>query len=478
MEKFVFISYCHLDQEKINLTPLKSKLNVWFDDGIIHGSEWRKEVAQKIIDCEVFLFFTSKDYYQSEHCKAEIDYALDNNKKLLQIKLDNSNPPIGLDMYLNRRQAVDYGKDSNIVSKLPDEELLIPCRKKGDRQEHNNQDFGFLTNLSFSSPSLNKNNVKDWGPERSLIPLQESFPYVAFNSRRTEERFITIRAVGDNAWHKHINLISGQEYEVRIAYRNDGNPNLNPSGAGIADGVVLSASVPDIVMPNKPSSIGAKLVCAVANPITIWDSVTLETNDVPLFLYFVPGSSKIYNNGKTNGKTLATNLFEDGIFLGFNRLDGKIPAGDEWSGHVLFRFRALLPFRKTKVSRVAKTANSEYREEAICVSPGDIVSFKTEFSNEGNIPLADVTMRESIKGPLTLVPSTTKLYDSIGNHQSLSDLIDKNGYNFGKFGPGVSGTLEFDLLVDEDALPGEYMTVCIVYDVGGITQTSFIVKVI
>ena len=81
------MSYSHSDVEKV--FPILRKLQlagyrIWYDEGIYGGENWRKILASKIRDekCKDFLLFSSENSTKSKHVRAEINLALDLDKKL------------------------------------------------------------------------------------------------------------------------------------------------------------------------------------------------------------------------------------------------------------------------------------------------------------------------------------------------------------------------------------------------------------
>lgn len=90
-EKYVFISYCHRDKDKV--FPIIEELveagyRVWYDQGIHPGSEWPEIVAQHLNDSYIFMAFVSENYIQSQNCIREIHFAVAKQKELLSVILE------------------------------------------------------------------------------------------------------------------------------------------------------------------------------------------------------------------------------------------------------------------------------------------------------------------------------------------------------------------------------------------------------
>ena len=76
----VFVCYAHADASLVypEITLLHERgVNIWYDEGIEIGQEWRAEIAAALENASTVLFYQSKSSIQSKHCVREIGYALD-----------------------------------------------------------------------------------------------------------------------------------------------------------------------------------------------------------------------------------------------------------------------------------------------------------------------------------------------------------------------------------------------------------------
>ena len=84
-DPYIFISYAHRDSEAVKEILLQMQQDgyrVWFDLGIDPGTEWDQFIARKVIGCDYFIAFISKNYLASSNCKDELNYARDLEKGL------------------------------------------------------------------------------------------------------------------------------------------------------------------------------------------------------------------------------------------------------------------------------------------------------------------------------------------------------------------------------------------------------------
>ena len=106
---FVFVSYSHLDEELVyrEIHWLQDRgVNVWYDSRIRGGSEWSNAIADAIVRCSLFLYFVTPNSVESENCRRELNYALEEGSQILAIHLRETAVPGGIRLNLNNRQAI------------------------------------------------------------------------------------------------------------------------------------------------------------------------------------------------------------------------------------------------------------------------------------------------------------------------------------------------------------------------------------
>lgn len=109
-EPFVFASYAHSEAPTVYalLTGLRNRgTNIWYDEGIQPGSDWRDELAAAIDGCESLVFFVSKASISSRNCLKEVNFALSRNKRVVLVFLEPVALPAGLEMSLGDEQGVE-----------------------------------------------------------------------------------------------------------------------------------------------------------------------------------------------------------------------------------------------------------------------------------------------------------------------------------------------------------------------------------
>ena len=86
---------------------MASGFNVWWDEGISPGAEWRGEVTHALQECSLILYFVTPDSVESGQCRREINFGLDQyHRPVLAVHLLNVELPDSLGLVLSDRQAI------------------------------------------------------------------------------------------------------------------------------------------------------------------------------------------------------------------------------------------------------------------------------------------------------------------------------------------------------------------------------------
>lgn len=175
---------------------------------------------------------------------------------------------------------------------------------------------GYRYNNRPSEPVINAVINGKWGNELSYVKVEST------NDEKKHASSIKLRA--------------GGTYKATIYYINDCRKAIS------AKDVELYIGLPSSVKKKQPVELLAVIASSNTTPEMIYDSVKLKANE-DLKISYVNGSMKIYNGGKANGEKLpAEQAFDIGrrIRLGYNSLNGELPAGRKYAGKVTFKFKA------------------------------------------------------------------------------------------------------------------------------------------
>ena len=115
-EPYVFVCYAHEDRELVypEMTWLREQgINIWYDEGISAGENWRAAIGDSLLGCSKFLFYISTRSLNSDHCNREINLALDEAKDVVPVYLEEVGLTSDLMVGLNRVQALHRNQDES-----------------------------------------------------------------------------------------------------------------------------------------------------------------------------------------------------------------------------------------------------------------------------------------------------------------------------------------------------------------------------
>jgi hypothetical protein len=123
LSSFVFVSYSHQDTKAI--LPIIEAINargynIWYDRGINISSTWTDEIAVAIMNCQVLVVFLSRDSASSNYVRTEVEFALNNHKRIIPVYLDGLEVlPPGLALGLNATQGItDVSAPGRVVEQI------------------------------------------------------------------------------------------------------------------------------------------------------------------------------------------------------------------------------------------------------------------------------------------------------------------------------------------------------------------------
>lgn len=115
---YIFISYAHKDKETVY--PLISELmnrgyRIWLDEGIRLSDEWPEAIAAHLYEAETVIFFVSQDFCLSKNCRREVNFAIDKDKDMFVVFLENVDLSLGLQLQLGTIQSIVYDKEKDLA---------------------------------------------------------------------------------------------------------------------------------------------------------------------------------------------------------------------------------------------------------------------------------------------------------------------------------------------------------------------------
>ncbi len=140
-EKFIFLSYPHKNngQAAVIIEALqKAGYRVWFDEGLELGQRYNQVIAEHIEECEVFMCLLTKEYYESDYCRMEFNFALEDcRKEIIPVFIDDyikvrKTFPAGMRMFLSGVNAFIMNERMDMerfMRKVASTAILEPCRE-------------------------------------------------------------------------------------------------------------------------------------------------------------------------------------------------------------------------------------------------------------------------------------------------------------------------------------------------------------
>lgn len=117
----IFVSYVHTDREIVNRVYRKLQqggFDLWMDRWNLRGGDqWTTEIVEAISECSIFLLFMSANSMASDSVQREVHIAYEEKKKIVILRLDETEIPIELKYQLARIHWIEM-KTSNYMASL------------------------------------------------------------------------------------------------------------------------------------------------------------------------------------------------------------------------------------------------------------------------------------------------------------------------------------------------------------------------
>lgn len=293
--------------------------------------------------------------------------------------------------------------------------------------------------LSFFSASA-------WGPERTTFTMDKPATYPTFNSITDnptigdERDFVRVGEINADVTNlkDEIQVVPGRQYLVYIYFHNNASSTFNDSAhnhSGVAMKTRMSSSFSTVLTPNERGKITSTITADNTNPGSVWDEAFMTTGTEKVFMHYVAGSARIYNDWKTNDTVIPSSLFtEQGVYLGLNGLNGVIPGCEEYHGVVSYVLQA-----EELGGSIDKTVSKDGVNfgESVNLAPGEEATFQLAIANTGDVALTNAVVKDILPAGLTLVPGSVQLRaNDSTTWDPLPDNIFDTGYNLGTIGTG------------------------------------------
>lgn len=328
--------------------------------------------------------------------------------------------------------------------------------------------FGVASAVIISGASLAPVAVMAWGdsaggrPSYTLEEINSGIlgNTITFNSISNgkighEFNFVGARLKTDNSsfWNgNEITVEDGKIYTVRLYVHNN-----SPLGTdAIAENVRANFVLPNTI--SNSQTITGYLRSSNATPDVYWDEVKL-VSDENFTIEYVNGSAKYTNAIHEFALSDKVVTSSDGVLLGYDSLDGRIPGCFYYDGQVTIEVKVkkeTTPVVSSKISKTVRIKGSDDKtwKESVEANVGDEVEFQIEYVNLSSEGVRAVFIRDELPKNLQYVAGSTYLYNS--NYPQGFHVTDENltttGINIGGYNPNGNAYVRFTAKVVDETL--------------------------
>ena len=108
-QPYLFICYAHEDAVAVYedlYTFSQAGIRFWYDEGIPPASRWRESIASRVSASAATLYYISSSSVASQYCRQELLFAIDEDKPVLAVFLENVELSPGMRMTMREQQSV------------------------------------------------------------------------------------------------------------------------------------------------------------------------------------------------------------------------------------------------------------------------------------------------------------------------------------------------------------------------------------
>ena len=163
--RYIFVSYAHADKEQVFPEIIRFQemgYNIWYDEEITPGNEWKQHITDRLIHCDLFIIFITNRSANSKNCRKEFYCALNNNKHVIPFYLEDFDT-----VEIDDEWKADLSEIQGILmTTYDDEEAYIFKFSEAFRNfgfEIFNFSKGFLEKTLYESelnPNMKLNNIR------------------------------------------------------------------------------------------------------------------------------------------------------------------------------------------------------------------------------------------------------------------------------------------------------------------------------
>ncbi|MDB5182411.1 MAG: exported protein of unknown function [Candidatus Saccharibacteria bacterium] len=315
-----------------------------------------------------------------------------------------------------------------------------------------------------------RTRVYDWNVDADKVgaqtPTLDSFiNSPAYGDERNLTRIAPVvsgqNAVDADFSKENVTATAGNEYWVRVYVHNDANQTLNDAEHNYV-GVATNTKVRVAIAQGQANGIDVMGYVSADNAVdpVVYDTGTLVNDTQKFSVSYVPGSASILNQAHLSGTPLSDDIAgANGVQIGYDQMDGKLPACFQYSAYVFVKVKVNAPnISIAKTERQVKLVDGKLTgqgdfADTLAVKPGDKVSYRLYFKNNGSDYSDNVTVRDTLPAGLTLDPGTITLVSPLHpTGMVLNDnALANGGQNVGSYAAGADSYIYFRAIVGNPA---------------------------
>lgn len=284
-------------------------------------------------------------------------------------------------------------------------------------------------------------------------------------ARQTEllENGRAVSATPDTKWQgNNITVEDGKYYVIRL-YVHNNNPNGEDA---VAENTRVKFSIPNDT--SKQIQVNGFISSSNATPSEYWDYVNFNS-ETPFHLDYVYGSA-LLSNSKAKDEAAAGGYLDsagwklnddivkaastDGVLIGSDALDGKVPGGRDYASYVTILVKAIFDYDFTVEQKVRLAGGSkEDWADTVDAEIGDKVEFRILYTNTSSEEQQNVAIKDILPENLEYVAgsSVIKNFNHPNGAKIVQDSLVENGIRIGSYGAGANAYIYFTAeVVDEN----------------------------
>ena len=250
-----------------------------------------------------------------------------------------------------------------------------------------------------------------------------------------------------------ITVEDGKDYIVSMYVHNN-----NPKGReAVATGVTTTFAIDQ--SSASELKIQGQIDTDNASPRSYWDGVIFKSKDGSNFhLEYYKESGRLVNNGigKDGGAKLDDKLVLDGVKIGYDALDGRVPGCFEFASYVSIKVKVVYDNAYTVKKEVRMAGTKDKFGESVDAKVGDLVEFQITYENTSEGVQKGVTVKDVMPTNLEYVPGTTKLYNGQVNGLVAEDTLTTDGLQIGSYEKDSVAVIRYTAkVIDKDLYCGD-----------------------